>query len=102
MLQSSSLSTCCPVVGLCVNSYLLQEEASMRSTEALNNGYSSVSLGAILLLCSFNKIIVVGFPNAKVHDLFSLRFLAISVVSYIGSISQNGSYVHLKNDWLLL
>lgn len=60
-----SLSAHCPVVGLCVISHLLQEKALVMAewdTVAI-----TISLGVILLLCSFSKTKLFRFfPRPKV------------------------------------
>lgn len=71
-------------VHLWVYYYLLQEEVRVKWTRI--RGYRNMSLGVILLLCSFSRKRIVGFyPPA--FDLTSLRFLASLVVSDIDSIS---------------
>ena len=61
VLQSHSLSVYCAVVRLCVNSHLLQE-ASVRGVESgidlCVDGYSSMSLGVILLLVLLTNFIM--------------------------------------------
>lgn len=68
VLQSLSLNIV--QLWISVNSHLLPE-ASQVYTKALTSVYSSMSLGVILLLCSFNRITVLDFPQAC--DLASLR-----------------------------
>lgn len=59
----ASQSAHCPVVGLCVSHHLLQKEASLRGLkDVLTHLWVELMLlGIMLLLCSFNRI-VVGFP----------------------------------------
>ena len=59
MLQSLSHSHR-RVVGLCVNSPLLQEAASLMR-KVLIYGHSNMFLGIILLLCMFSSIIAADF-----------------------------------------
>lgn len=52
-----------PSCGICVSFHLLQEEASLiRDKQGTDQCIYVVSLGIILLLCSFIRKIVVGFP----------------------------------------
>ena len=53
-----SLSTHFPVV----NSHLLQEAYFVGLSDALIYGYNHMSLGIILLMCLFSRVIVVRFP----------------------------------------
>lgn len=66
----------CPVVGLCTSSHLLQEELSLIMAERDTHWSMSeaeMSLEVILLLCSLNRTIVFGFPQA--HGLFGFQIL---------------------------
>jgi hypothetical protein len=59
-----------------------------------------MSLGVVLLLCSFNRTIAFGCPLYP--GLPSFRFLAIQAVLDMGSISQSGPSVESGMGWLLL
>lgn len=67
MIQSISLYAHCLFVDLFVTYHLLVEEGSQMRTEMLCSMGTALFLGLILLLCSFSRIIVVGFLLA--HDL---------------------------------
>lgn len=60
-LSTLLFSTHWPIVGLSVNSYLLQEASLMRGKrrDRLFYGYSKKSLEVTLILCPFSNIIVV-------------------------------------------
>jgi hypothetical protein len=74
MIQGLSLSAHCITIDLCVTYNLLQEASLMWLEQGTDlYGCSDMSLGVILLLYSFHRIVVLGFPF-RVHDPSSLRF----------------------------
>lgn len=59
---SYSIFTLCPVVAVSICSYLLQKETSLMLVDkTLFYEYSRMSLGVIILLCSFSRTVVFGF-----------------------------------------
>jgi hypothetical protein len=89
-VQGISFSTYCPVVCLYITYCLLQWSLSDGSW--MRDWYisSRMSLGVILLLCSFSRTVILGvFPY--VHSIPSIMFLALQTVSGLGSISWSGS-----------
>lgn len=63
------LSANCPMVDLHLNYYLLKEVTSPRK-DTLVYGQSNMSLGVVLFLCSFNRVIV-SFPLGPITYLVS-------------------------------
>lgn len=68
-----SLSAHYPAMGLCFCSHLLQENASLIMAETLIYEYSTILLGVILLLYSFNRTIVFDFLPKGRGGLSSLK-----------------------------
>lgn len=86
MFQDLSLSAFCPVVDLCVCSYLQQEEASlMKAEKILIYEYRRKPLEIILFQCSLSRTVVFDF-FPWVHVKSSFRFWAIQEVSGMNSI----------------
>lgn len=75
---TKSLSVQCPVVRLCISSYLLREEVSLRTTKQGTDLWvkkKRVLLGAILLYVLSAEHWYLVFPWA--HGLSTLRLLAV-------------------------
>lgn len=70
VFQGLSLSAFCPVVDLCVCSYLRQEETSLMMAEKIMiYEYSRKSLEVILFQCSLSWTVVFGFSPMSLSNL---------------------------------
>lgn len=75
-LKHLSLSAWCPVVDICVDYHLIQEDSLLSYT--LTYEYSNISLGIASVLCLSSRTTVIGFPRcpwptySHVLDLLSI------------------------------
>lgn len=62
VLQDLALTAHCLVLDICINGHLCKKKLLWRGlSDALIYGDSNMSLGAVLLICSFSRKILVGF-----------------------------------------
>lgn len=83
---------------------LCKEVYLMKTVYALIYGFSTISLGAIWLLYSFNRVIVVSF-FFQAHDRSSHRFLDSLTVLVVGSILPKQLYwlgVKFSSLWAMV